>query len=136
MSTVDARQFETYRPLMFSIAYRMLGSVTEAEDIVQEAYLRYQATPADEIVSHKAFLSTIVTRLCLNQLQSARAQLAGPHASDLFRADEPGLLQDADVLLHAREGHAERLSELGDRSVCTSQLLQHAAPGGVRNRSE
>src|SRR3954466_16146302 len=74
MGTVDARQFEAYRPLMFSIAYRMLGSVTEAEDIVQEAYLRYQATPTDEIVSHKAFLSTIVTRLCLNQLQSARAQ--------------------------------------------------------------
>jgi RNA polymerase sigma-70 factor (ECF subfamily) len=74
MSTVDAKQFEAYRPLMFSIAYRMLGSVTEAEDIIQEAYLRYQTTPADEIVSHKAFLSTIVTRLCLNQLQSARAQ--------------------------------------------------------------
>jgi RNA polymerase sigma-70 factor, ECF subfamily len=74
MSTVDARQFEAYRPLMFSIAYRMLGSVTEAEDIVQEAYLRYQATPTDQIVSHKAFLSTIVTRLCLNQLQSARVQ--------------------------------------------------------------
>lgn len=74
MATVDAKQFESYRPLMFSIAYRMLGSVTEAEDIVQEAYLRYQTTPIDEIVSHKAFLSTIVTRLCLNQLQSARAQ--------------------------------------------------------------
>jgi RNA polymerase sigma-70 factor, ECF subfamily len=74
MDTVDAKQFEAYRPLMFSIAYRMLGSVTEAEDIVQEAYLRYQATPTDQIVSHKAFLSTIVTRLCLNQLQSARSQ--------------------------------------------------------------
>jgi RNA polymerase sigma-70 factor (ECF subfamily) len=74
MDAVDANQFEAHRPLMFSIAYRMLGSVTEAEDIVQEAYLRYQATPTDQIVSHKAFLSTIVTRLCLNQLQSARAQ--------------------------------------------------------------
>jgi RNA polymerase sigma-70 factor, ECF subfamily len=74
MGTVDAEQFEAYRPLMFSIAYRMLGRVTEAEDMVQEAYLRYQATPADQIMSHKAFLSTIITRLCLNQLQSARAQ--------------------------------------------------------------
>lgn len=74
MDTADAKQFEAYRPLMFSIAYRMLGSVTEAEDIVQEAYLRYQATPTSEIMSHKAFLSTIVTRLSLNQLQSARAQ--------------------------------------------------------------
>lgn len=74
MSSVEAEQFEAYRPLMLSIAYRMLGSLTEAEDIVQEAYLRYQTTPPDQIVSHKAFLSTIVTRLCLNHLQSARAQ--------------------------------------------------------------
>ncbi len=74
MNAVDATQFETYRPLMFSIAYRMLGSATDAEDIVQEAYLRYQATPPDQIVSPKAFLSMVVTRLCLNQLRSARAQ--------------------------------------------------------------
>src|SRR5215475_2727413 len=67
-------QFEMYRPLLFSIAYRMVGSVTEAEDIVQDAYLRYCQTPAESIVSHKACLSTIVTRLCLNHLQSARAQ--------------------------------------------------------------
>lgn len=74
MSAAEATQFEAHRPLMLSIAYRMLGSVSEAEDIVQEAYLRYRATAAGEIVSHKAFLSTVVTRLCLNQLQSARAQ--------------------------------------------------------------
>jgi RNA polymerase sigma-70 factor (ECF subfamily) len=59
---------------MFSIAYRMLGSATEAEDIVQEAYLRYQAVAPGSVQSPKAFLSTIVTRLCLNQLQSARVQ--------------------------------------------------------------
>lgn len=74
MSTADAADFENYRPLMFSIAYRMLGSATEAEDILQEAYLRYQAVAPGTIRSPKAFLSTIVTRLCLNQLQSARAQ--------------------------------------------------------------
>ena len=67
-------EFQTYRPLMFSIAYRMLGSATEAEDIVQEAYLRYQAVAPGAIRSPKAFLSTIVTRLCLNQLGSARAK--------------------------------------------------------------
>lgn len=66
--------FETYRPMMFAIAYRMLGSAMEAEDIVQEAYLRYQATPPDSIRSLKSFLSTIVTRLCLNQLKTARVQ--------------------------------------------------------------
>jgi RNA polymerase sigma-70 factor (ECF subfamily) len=66
--------FESYRSLMFSIAYRMLGSAMEAEDIVQEAYLRYQRMPPQDIDSPKAFLSAVVTRLCLNQLQSARAR--------------------------------------------------------------
>jgi RNA polymerase sigma-70 factor (ECF subfamily) len=70
----DPQQFQAYRPLMFSIAYRMLGSATDAEDMIQEAYLRYQTTPPDQIESPKAFLSTIITRLCLNQLQSARVR--------------------------------------------------------------
>ena len=66
--------FEQQRPLLFSIAYRMLGSVMEAEDAVQESYLRYMATDADAIQSPKAFLSTVVTRLCLDQLKSARVK--------------------------------------------------------------
>src|SRR5262245_19895551 len=53
-------------------------------------------------------------------LQSARAQLARPHAPDLLRGDEPRLLQNADVLLHAREGHAELFGKVRDRSVGTS----------------
>lgn len=73
-ASASAEQFERYRPLMFSIAYRMLSSATEAEDIVQEAYLRYQAIPAEQILSHKAFLSTMVTRMCLNYLQLAQVQ--------------------------------------------------------------
>src|SRR5262249_2245196 len=63
-------------------------------------------------------------------------ELAGPHAPDLLRGDEPGPLQDADVLLHAREGHVELHGEVRDRSVCTSELLQNAASGGVRERAE
>jgi RNA polymerase sigma-70 factor (ECF subfamily) len=74
MNSAAIQQFETYRPLMFSIAYRMLGSAMEAEDIVQEAYLRYQAAQSHRIESPKAFLSTVVMRLCLNHLQSARTQ--------------------------------------------------------------
>src|SRR5215467_4596669 len=74
MNDHDLSDFERYRPLMFSIGYRMLGSATEAEDVVQEAYLRWQATAPGQIRSPKAFLTTIVTRLCLNQLQSARAK--------------------------------------------------------------
>jgi RNA polymerase sigma-70 factor (ECF subfamily) len=86
-------QFERYRPLMFSIAYRMLGSVTEAEDILQNAYLRYRQMPAGSIDSPKAFLSTVVTRLCLNHLQSARVQresYLGPWLPEpLLTEDDP-----------------------------------------------
>src|SRR5215207_6905624 len=73
---------------------------------------------------------------CRLFLQSAQAEPAGPHAPDLLRGDEPCLLQDADMLLHAREGHVELLGKLRDRSVCTSELLQNAASGGVRERGE
>ena len=94
MTTADASSFESYRPLMFSIAYRMLGSATEAEDIVQEAYLRYQAVAPGAIQSPRAFLSTIVTRLCLNQLQSARVQretYIGPWLPEpVITGDRPG----------------------------------------------
>src|SRR5215813_11463820 len=69
-------------------------------------------------------------------LQSARAELAGAHAPDLLRGDEPGLLQDPDVLLHAREGHLELPGKRRDRSVGTSELLQNAASGGIRERGE
>jgi RNA polymerase sigma-70 factor (ECF subfamily) len=64
--------FEHYRVLLFSIAYRMTGSASDAEDLVQETYLRYQASVDQEIVSLKAYLSTIITRLSLDYLKSAR----------------------------------------------------------------
>src|SRR5262252_5234480 len=73
---------------------------------------------------------------CRLFLQSARADLAGPHAPDLLRGDEPGLLQDTDVLLHAREGHVELPGKVRNRSVGTAEPLQHAASGGVRDRGE
>src|SRR5579872_6007754 len=66
--------FETYRTYLFAIAYRMLGSAMDAEDMVQETYLRYQSTPKDAIGSLKAFLTTIISRLCVDQLHLARRQ--------------------------------------------------------------
>ena len=73
--------FETYRSYLFAIAYRMLGSAMDAEDMVQETYLRYQRTPPETITSLKAFLTTIISRLCVDQLHLAhrkREQYLGP----------------------------------------------------------
>src|ERR671913_2217878 len=63
---------------------------------------------------------------CRFFIQSAQAEFAGPHAPDLLRGDEPHLLQNADVLLHAREGHVELLGKVRNRSVGSSELLQNA----------
>lgn len=71
-ATLDA--FLECRPLLTSIAYRMLGSMADAEDMLQETFIRWQQIPHDDIQSPKAFLVTIITRLCINHLQSARTQ--------------------------------------------------------------
>ncbi|MFU8947576.1 RNA polymerase sigma-70 factor [Mycetocola zhadangensis] len=66
--------FATVRPRLFGIAYRMLGSAHEAEDIVQEAWLRWQGTNRSVVENPAAFLATTTTRLAINALQSARAR--------------------------------------------------------------
>ncbi len=66
-------EFEELRSLLFAIAYRILGSVTEAEDAVQEAWLRYETTPTKP-ASPKAFLSAVVTRISIDVLRSARVR--------------------------------------------------------------
>ena len=66
-------EFEELRPLLFAIAYRILGSVAEAEDAVQETWLRYEASPTQPI-STKAFLSAVVTRVSIDVLRSARVR--------------------------------------------------------------
>ena len=66
--------FEQHRGLLFSIAYRMLGSVADAEDALQDAFIRWQRASEADIRSPKAFLVTIVSRVCINQLESARSR--------------------------------------------------------------
>ncbi|HEX2058026.1 MAG TPA: RNA polymerase sigma-70 factor [Actinomycetota bacterium] len=67
---MDPEVFEAHRPLLFSVAYRMLGSVAEAEDVVQDVYLRARA--AQDVRDAKAFLVTAATRLSIDRLRSAR----------------------------------------------------------------
>jgi len=67
-----AALFEAERRHLTGLAYRMLGSLAEAEDTVQEAYLRWHAVDREAVASPRAFLSTVVTRLCLDLLKSAR----------------------------------------------------------------
>ncbi len=78
MQASQQEVFQAYRPLLFSIAYRMLGSVMEAEDCVQEAFLQWYETlanrPASAIENPKAYLCTLVTRRCIDRLRSARVQ--------------------------------------------------------------
>ena len=70
---IDVVTFQSLRPYLFSVAYRMLGSAVESEDIVQDAWLRSASAP-EALASAKAWLTTVVTRLCLDRLKSTRMQ--------------------------------------------------------------
>ena len=67
-------EFEAYRALLFTIAYRMTGSAADAEDLVQDAYIRFAATDRDVVRDVRAFLVTVLTRLALDRLKSAQHQ--------------------------------------------------------------
>jgi RNA polymerase sigma-70 factor, ECF subfamily len=126
-----AEVYLSLRPLLFSIAYRMLGSVTEAEDIVQEAFVRYQQAAAAHGTpdSPKAYLSAVTTRLCIDQLRSARARreayvgewlpeplVTGPSSLGQPAADPAALAEQADSLSMAFLLLLERLTPV-ERAV-------------------
>jgi RNA polymerase sigma-70 factor (TIGR02957 family) len=98
-----AKMSEELRPLLFSIAYRMLGSVGDAEDVVQEAYLRAERAQADgtRIESQRAFLTTVTTRLAIDELRSARARretYVGPWLPEpLLTSTEPDAGEHAEM---------------------------------------
>ncbi len=110
-------EFEELRPLLFAIAYRILGSVAEAEDAVQETWLRYQASPAQP-TSAKAFLSAVVTRISIDVLRSARVrreEYVGPWFPEPLLTDP---YQDP-----------ERSAELADSvSMAALLLLERLSP--------
>src|SRR6266478_5298090 len=73
-TSIRIATFDQYRSLLFSIAYRMLGTVADAEDMLQETFIRWQQSAREDIRSPRAFLVTIISRLCINHLQSARVR--------------------------------------------------------------
>lgn len=93
----STRLFEAQRPRLLRLAYRMLSSVTEAQDVVQDAWLRWQRADTSEVENAPAFLSRIVTRLCLDAMKTARVRRETyigswlpdpvPEPDDDFRAD-------------------------------------------------
>jgi RNA polymerase sigma-70 factor (ECF subfamily) len=112
--------YQELRPLMFSIAYRMLGSASEAEDVVQEAFLRYhrESTAGTTIDTPKAYLSTITTRLAIDQLRSARVRRERYVGTWL---PEPVLTEDVDEVA----AHAETADSL---SMAFLVLLESLTP--------
>lgn len=116
-----AREFEAHRGKLFGIAYRMLGSVGDAEDVVQDAYLRYASAAQDDLRSTEAFLVTIVTRLCLDRIKSAQAQrelYVGPWLPEPLMTDMPPEARDP----------AERAADLDSISTAFVLLLQSLTP--------
>lgn len=93
---IDVGTFQSLRPHLFSVAYRMLGSASEAEDMVQDAWLRAASAPAN-LESARAWLTTVVTRLCLDRLKSAtarREQYVGPWLPEPVPTDALETVED------------------------------------------
>jgi RNA polymerase sigma factor (sigma-70 family) len=102
----DAACFQSVRPRLFGIAYRVLGSACEAEDVVQDAWIRWQATDRAKVRDPAAFLATATTRLAINVTQSAWARRETPIESQRVDSVDAG----ADPALGAEQGDALELA--------------------------
>jgi RNA polymerase sigma-70 factor (ECF subfamily) len=114
------RLLDELRPVAFAIAYRMLGSFSETEDVVQEALLRMdQALDADEqITSPRAFVATVTTRLAINELRSARAR----------RERYVGQWLPEPIITHGRDDPAQHAETADSLSVALLVLLESLSP--------
>ena len=158
----DAEVFEAHRGLMFAVAYRMLGSIADAEDAVQDAWLRWSAAPRADVLDPKAYLARVVTTTALNRLRSVRARReayvgpwlpepllteAGPDAAERAELAESvsvamlvvleSLTPEERAVFVLREvfgfGHAEIGAALG-RSAPAVRQLAHRAREHVQAR--
>ncbi|MDS1271790.1 RNA polymerase sigma-70 factor [Lipingzhangella sp. LS1_29] len=114
-----AAEFERQRPRLFALAYRMLGSAAEAEDAVQDTYLRWAAADRDGIEVPEAWLATVLTRQCLNRLGSARARreaYVGPWLPEPVLTPDPAL------------GPLETVEQRESVSMALLMLLEQLTP--------
>ncbi|MGV3660566.1 MAG: sigma-70 family RNA polymerase sigma factor [Prosthecobacter sp.] len=152
--------FEEHRGLLTGVAYRMLGSVSDAEDMVQETWLRWAGTDETEIRTARSWLVTIVSRLCLDRLKSARVQreqyygtwlpepliAAAPSGSPSDQVDESvsialllvleklSPVERAGFLLHEVFGHTfEQVAEILGKPAATCRKLVSRARARVRS---
>ncbi|MER7506293.1 RNA polymerase sigma-70 factor [Nonomuraea pusilla] len=146
--------FEEYRPVLLGLAYRLLGSMWDAEDVVQEAWLRWEGADRSDVRDPKAFLMTVVSRLALDQLRSARVRreaYTGPWLPEPVATAQAGPLDTAElrdtvsyatlhmmerlspperavfVLREAFELPYDRIAEIVGSSVANARQLHHRA---------
>jgi RNA polymerase sigma-70 factor (ECF subfamily) len=136
--------FEAHRRALIGLAYRMLGSRAEAEDVVQDAYLRWHAVDPDTIEEPRRYLGTVVTRLCLDRMKSAKARheiyvgqwLPEPVVDEVFDAEPAGdLARDLSAALMLI---LERLSPLERAAFLLHDVfgLDFAEVSGALGRGE
>jgi RNA polymerase sigma factor (sigma-70 family) len=97
-----AQRFETHRPHLRGVAYRMLGSLSEADDAVQEAWIRLSRSDASDVENMRAWLTTVVGRVCLNLLRTRRTRREAPletHVADPIVGSGPGMDPEQEALL-------------------------------------
>ena len=105
----QAQQFETHRSHLRAVAYRMLGSASEADDAVQEAWLRYSRAQSDDIANLRGWLTTVVARICLNRLRARRhhpEDSLDAHLPEPIVSDPGGLDPEQEALLGDAVGMA------------------------------
>jgi RNA polymerase sigma-70 factor (ECF subfamily) len=135
-----AASFEPHRQFLVGVAYRMLGSIAEAEDVAQDAFLRWDGVDRAAVVEPRAYLARIVTRLCLDRLKSARARREDYVGTWLPEpiVDDPLASEVADDLSVALLLTLDRLSPLERAAFLLHDVfdMDYAAIAGVLDRSE
>jgi RNA polymerase sigma-70 factor, ECF subfamily len=145
--TDEAALFVEHRSFLVGLAYRMLGSVAEAEDAVQEAFIRAHGAHLDDVASPRAWLATVTTRICLDQLKSSRAKretYTGPWLPEPVRTDDeravvkPRDPEDAESLSLAFLVLLETLSPLERAVFLLHEVFEytHAEVGAMLERDE